>query len=49
MRRRRVLVFVLAGRLRERGPVGANGSGLSFYWGGEVTPSQRGPDHPSIP
>ena len=35
MRRRRVLVFVLAGRLRERGPVGANGSGLSFVWGGE--------------
>lgn len=33
MRRRRVLVFVLAGRLRERGPVGANGSGLSFVWG----------------
>ena len=50
MRRRRVLVFVLAGRLRERGPVGANGSGLSFVWGrGKVTPSQRGPDHPSIP
>ena len=42
IRRRRVLVFVLAGRLRERGSVDANGSGLSFGWGaGKVL--QRGP------
>jgi len=38
MRRRRVLVFVRAGRLRESGPVGANGSGLSFVWGREGDP-----------
>jgi hypothetical protein len=38
MRRGRILVFVLAGRLRERGPVGANGSGLSFVSGREGDP-----------
>jgi hypothetical protein len=52
MRRRRVLVFVLAGRLRERGPVGANvsacESAITALWQGARSPGKF-PDHEILP
>ena len=52
MRRRRVLVFVLAGRLRERDPVGANGSAcesaITTLSQGARSPGKF-PDHEILP
>jgi hypothetical protein len=52
MRRRRVLVFVLAGRLRERGPVGANvsvcESAITALWQGARSPGKF-PGHEILP